>query len=210
MKNRRRKPNRLQRRSAGRAKKTTILLVVEGEKTEPNYFWGLKQNALADRYSLTVKEGPGGSPEAVVKEAIKQKRIATNDFDEVWCVLDVETPDKRDRLDDAVKLAGQNKIKPCLSNPSFEVWFLAHFEKRARAYQNCDKVIVQLNKHWQNHYQQDYQKGDDHLYRRLSPHTQKAIDNARWVRETHHQDKMNTADANSSTEVYRLVEKLLG
>ncbi|MCH9022221.1 MAG: RloB domain-containing protein [Planctomycetes bacterium] len=195
-----------------RPEKTTILIVGEGQETEPNYFDGLKrEDEVSDKFAVTVKKGHGISPEHVIREAIDHKKRAESRgeiFDVVWCVLDVEGPEKRDSLKKAVPLARQNHITLCLSNPCFEVWLLAHFEKRARAYNNCQMVIVQLNKHWMRVCNEDYQKNDENVYSRLAEHTQTAIVNAKWVREIHFKDRENIAECNSATEVYKLIDYL--
>ena len=127
----------------------------------------------------------------------------------MWCVLDVEGPDKRESLNAAVTLAKQEDIKLFLSNPCFEVWLLSHFVKWARSYQDCDAVIVDLSKKWRDHCGRDYVKNDERLYASICNLTSAAISNAQWVRENHHGDKASVADANSSTEVYQLVQHLL-
>jgi len=194
--------------------KTTILIIGEGQETEPNYFDGLKrEDKVVAKFTVTVKRGHGFSPEKVVKEAIEHKARAerrAETYDEVWCVIDAEGPEKRESLGQAAALAKENSIRLCLSNPSFEVWFLAHFEKTGKAFNDGDAVIVRLNKHWRKHHTQDYQKSDDRIYRRLCGRTQTAIANAQWVREDHFRHVADTADCNSSTEVYRLVGYLIG
>jgi len=202
----------LRRVSAKRPLKRTVLIVGEGRETEPNYFYGLKlEDAVAARSAVTVKRGPGFSPEQVVQKAIQLRDTAKRHgkvFDEVWCVLDVEGIEKRESLNNARDLAREAGITLCLSNPCFEVWFLAHFVKKARAYNDCDDVVSHLNKHWQKHFRQDYEKSDEAVYRRLRDWTEEAVENARWVREIHHQGIPDTAKCNSSTEVYRLVAHL--
>lgn len=194
--------------------KITILIVGEGQKTEPNYFRELKlEDDVTARFSVTVKKGHGRSPEQVIEEALRNKQRAENRgeyYDEVWCVLDVEGPDKRESLERAMAVARQNDITLCLSNPCFEVWLLAHFVRQSRAYNDCDSIIVQLNNHWQSLCGQNYRKNDEHIYSRVSSLTQTAIENAKQVREIDHRDNINTADANSSTEVYKLVSYLIG
>jgi len=193
--------------------KTTILIVGEGQQTEPNYFRELKlEDNVTAKFSLTIKKGHGRSPEGVIEEALKYKQQAENRseyYDEVWCVLDVEGPDKRESLEKAMAVAQQNDITLCLSNPCFEVWLLAHFVRQSRAYNDCDSVIVQLNSHWQKLCGQNYRKSDEHIYSRVSSLTITAIKNAKLVREIDHCDIINTADANSSTEVYKLVIYLI-
>jgi len=195
--------------------KTRVLVVGEGKETEPDYLNGLKrEDAVRRRFVIKVSKGRGKSPEETVKRAIDRQERATNreeDYDEVWCLVDVEeaTTERRDSLGRAVTTARQNNITLCLSNPSFEVWLLSHFEKKGRSYKNGDAVIVELNKHWQKHCRQDYRKNDERVYDRVADRTPIAISNAKWVRKNHHRDRADTVDANSSTEVYRLVEHLI-
>lgn len=194
--------------------KTTILIIGEGQKIEPNYFFELKlEDDVTARFSVTVKKGHGRSPEQVIEETLRHKQRAENRgeyYDEVWCVLDVEGSDKRESLERAMLVARQNDITLCLSNPCFEVWLLAHFVRQSRAYNDCDSVIVQLNNNWQRLCGQNYRKNDEHIYSWVSSLTQTAIENAKQVREIDHRDIINTADANSSTEVYKLVSYLIG
>ena len=196
------------RRGPPRSFKRTVLIVGEGRETEPNYFDGLKRETeVAARFSVTVKRGRGRSPESVIGEVLKHK--SQGDYDEVWCVLDVEGAQKRASLEKALRLAADNGITVCLSNPSFEAWFLAHFERTTAPFAGARAVIVRLSKHWQKEYRTKYDKSAQDLYSRLSNRTPTAIANARWGKEIHHKDRP-VADCNSSTEVYRLVRRLLG
>lgn len=204
---------RATRMPGGRSIKRTVLIVGEGRQTEPNYFREFRlESTVSERFSVTVKKGHGSSPEAVVAEALCYKEQAENRreyYDEVWCVLDVEGPGKRESLERAAIEAQRNGITLCLSNPCFEVWLLAHFVRESRAHNGCDSVIGRLHGHWRQLCGQDYRKNDKQVYARISALTESAIDNARLVRETDHRDIASTTDANSSTEVYRLVSYLL-
>lgn len=192
--------------------KRTVLIVGEGRQTEPNYFRGLgKSLPRSSAFAIKAKKGHGRSPEAVVKEAIDYRHGAEErglEYDEVWCMLDVERPSNRTSLNAAVALAEEEGITLCLSNPSFEVWLLSHFVKWARSYRDCDAVIVDLSRQWQKLCGRDYQKSDDRIYGTIGHLTRTAIENAQWVHQNHHAGK-SIADANSSTEVYRLVSRLL-
>ncbi len=202
-----------QRGSRGLPIRRTILIVGEGQKTEPIYFDGLKrEDAVAARFTITVKRGPGISPERVVEEAVKFKKQAADrsqDYDEVWCVMDTEGTEKRESLAKALRMAREHDIQVCLSNPAFEVWLLSHFERSAGFFLDGRGVIVKLNKHWQENFSVEYNKADDHLYRRIAGSTLTAIANAQWAREIHHREKKDMVDCNSSTQVYLLVKKLL-
>ncbi len=113
------------RRPPHRPLKTTVLLVCEGKKTERNYFDQLKrEDAICERFSIRVQRGKGGSPEAVAKYAVERKDNSNVEYDEVWCVMDVEDANQRASLDKALTILGKNNIEACLSNPAFEVWLL--------------------------------------------------------------------------------------
>ena len=147
----------------------------------------------------------------VVKQAVALAQQAKNqgeDYDEVWCILDVEAQHERD-FSEVIRFAQEQEIGLCLSNPVFEVWLLAHFERTARPFQDYDAVRTVLNKRWMKEFGQDYQKNDERIYERLRSRTDSAIDNGRWVLENHHKSERSLG-ANSSTEVYRLVGKLKG
>lgn len=198
-----------------RKEKKRVLIVGEGQKTEPYYFVALrKEEGVNNKFIVTVKPGPGFNQEMVVAEAIKQKNRAAarhEDFDEVYCVLDVEAADKREFLDKARRMAEGSNIVLCLSNPAFEVWFLLHFERRTRSHNDCNAVIEALNKHWRKQYKSDYDKGDASNYQRLLPHRDTALSNAESVMQHHQrlQPTACTADCNVSTDVHRLVKYLM-
>jgi hypothetical protein len=198
------------RKTKIRLSKTTVLIQGEEKETEPNYFNGLRKDGqISKQFKVTVKKGPGYSAINIIRKAIKHIRRAKSrgeDYDEVWCVLDVESPSRRKSLNDALELAEANDITTCLSNPCFEVWFLSHFERKATAYPNCSAVVRKLDKYWHNN---NFQKGDKNTYERLASKTGKAINYAMWIREKHHGLSKHTADCNSSTDVYKLVQYLV-
>jgi len=187
--------------------KKTVLIVCEGQETEPNYFRGLKKNArVSSAYRVVVKKGIGFSATAAVKKAIELKK--QGDYDLTYCVVDVEGPHRRQAdLRKTLALARSNNIRAILSNPSFEVWFLAHFERTCRSFKDANAVIVVLNSHWQKHWHQEYRKSDEQIYRRLADRTTTAITNAKAVREKDHGNRP-VKDCNSSTEVDKLVRLL--
>ncbi len=197
-----------------RKEKTTILLVCEGEKTEPNYFHALKlEDDVVRAFAVTVKKGKGGSRLAIVKNAKKRKGSLREPPDETWCVMDVEalqSSESRTDFRDAIKLAKANDIILCLSNPAFEVWPLAHFKRTSKHFKDCDAVITELNKHWKKHFGKPYEKAADSIYKKLSSRTPTAVTHAKDVLRSDHEECSEVAKCNSSTEVHLLVEKLLG
>jgi len=208
--------NKVRRVPLGYSRKSRILIVGEGQETEPNYFYGLKQeDEVRARFAVTVKPGPGLSPVRIVECALAhvqraQARSDEDRYDEVWCVLDVEGPSKRGLLQQAVGLAREHGIQLCLSNPCFEVWLLSHFTRLARAFHDGPAAEKALSQHWRQRFGSDYHKADERIYDRLRPFRDTALDNARFIRERSHRQDRPLAECNSATEVYRLVSHLLG
>ena len=74
--------------------KTTVLIVCEGKETERNYFDQLKRDEpTRQNFSITVKRGKGGSRQQIAQFAVDRKNDVDADYDQVWCVMDVESPE---------------------------------------------------------------------------------------------------------------------
>ncbi|HBF80999.1 MAG TPA: hypothetical protein DD420_14035 [Streptomyces sp.] len=83
--------------------------------------------------------GEHGEPKSVVRAAIEHKKRAAHspqdrwtEYDQVWCVIDVEAPTPHSSLSDALRLAERHGIEVALTNPCFELWILLH-SRRCRA-----------------------------------------------------------------------------
>ena len=186
----------------------TILILCEGKQTEPNYFRSLRKAIRGNkRFSVTVM-GIGKDLETVIERAIKEKKKEL--FDEIWVVADIENKQEQKSVKDAIRSVEKKVIALSLSNPCFEVWVLAHYERPTKFCANCDRVIRLIR---QNHLP-DYDKTDENLYETLASRTDTAITN---TQEGIAEVKRNTGDAtvatwklSPSTEVYKLVGRLLG
>jgi len=140
------------RRGPSRQPKTRILIVCEGRVTEPLYFKAFKQQARNQRVHLTVAKETG-VPLTVVQVAVKlrreaevkakQQRDVNHLWDEVWGVFDV---DDHPNLQQAVSLALSEGISLAISNPSFELWALLHFQDQ-RAHVTPQQVRTLLRVH---------------------------------------------------------------
>jgi len=122
----------LRRRAAFRDPLPLVLVVCEGEATEPDYINGFRLAQGANTVNVHV-HSPGGDPKMLVESAVamrdsaaaeaKRRRDANLAYDEVWCVFDV---DGHARVDAARALAASAGIRLAVSNPCFELWLLLH------------------------------------------------------------------------------------
>ncbi len=204
---------RPQRSLNPRPRKRGLLIQCEGQKTEPNYLDGLCK-ACGIRHHLNVKVNPGKGQNAVVTVTAaiaegNRKLLGEKIYDETWCVLDVEHAAHEAKLTEALALARAKNIRMFLSNPSFEVWLIAHFQRLTRDFADGGAAEAYLNTLWQKHFRSDYEKGDPDLYAKLADKVSDALKNAEWGLESFH-GAASCRDANASTEVYQLVDELLG
>lgn len=203
---------RPQRPSNPRPRKRSLLIQCEGSKTEPNYLEELCK-ACGVRQRLEVKVRPGKSQNArvTVEAAITErsrKRQGECHYDAVCCVLDVEHAAHEASLSEAVTLAQKHSVRLFLSNPSFEVWLVAHFERVKRDFADGGAAEAHLNTHWRKHFGCDYDKGDPKLYAKLADKVGDALENAQWTLEVFHENAPSRS-ANAATEVYLLVQERL-
>lgn len=124
-----------------------ILVVAEGEKTEPQYFEGLAAhlNAQAVQVISLRSIGLGRDPLRVVREALSRRQTeeANGDpYDSVWCVVDV---DQHATLESACSYAKRHKLDIAVSSPCFEIWLLWHFQDHA-AWITADTLSAKLKK----------------------------------------------------------------
>ena len=193
----------------------SILIVCEGKETEPRYF-----RSFREMYKLELVEieiiGEGAAPITVVDRAIeiqkereKEAKNASKEgifnkpkFDEVWCVFDREGNHQSPSFHPAVNKALANKLKLAISNPSFEFWFIIHFEQTTKPFQNADDVIAYLKK---NHLP-DYEKNSE-VCNKIFHLTDTAINYSELIIKNH-QGNSSELYPSPSTEVHLLIKKL--
>jgi len=111
-----------------------ILVVTEGTKTEPVYVEGLGRYLRSAGATAIVKTASvGKDPLKVVQKCVEQRDDAASkekSYDECECIVDV---DEHKSLDDAIDLAGRERITLLISNLKFEVWLRWHAEDRRSA-----------------------------------------------------------------------------
>ena len=190
-----------------------ILIVTEGEKTEPNYF----RKFQVDHNSLFIYEveckGLGKNTLNVVDEAIRLSKSRTTSYDSVWAVFDRDSF-SANNFNSAIKKAEDNGINAAWSNEAFELWFLYHFQNRKTAmsrydYEKAISDAVNNSKMWKSKKAYKYAKCSEENYSIMPQYgnQEQAIKYA----EKQHSLCTDTryADHNPCTTVYKLVKQLL-
>ena len=193
------------RRSPSRDAKI-VIISCEGCKTEPGYFreiakrWGIRTQVIV------LPAPKGNNPINVLEAAIEEReKKKYEDFDEnhdeVWCVFDREgIHHKPSTFDQTLDRARSKKIniECAVSVPCFEFWYLLHFKRTARGFNDKNEIARVLKEYLPEH--NDPQKAVEHL----EPRTEEAIENAQWVRK----DNARGNRDRPSTDVDKLIVSL--
>ena len=104
----------------------TVLVVCGGEKTESDYIDALKltneiRNSTVIK-SIDISNQFGVDPDSLVDTAISK----LGEYDEVWCMFDIEDPIPHPSAQRAIARANKNNIRLAISNPCFELWLILH------------------------------------------------------------------------------------
>jgi hypothetical protein len=178
-----------------------ILIVCEGEKTEPNYFRAFPKHSEVD-----VFVDPAGMVAySVVQKAIMLKDKAENNGDKyhkVWCVFDRDS-NPRQNFNRAMQLAKSNDIDVAYSVEAFELWYLLHFELYSTGISRA-----QYAEKLEGYLGSEYKKNSLDMYKLLHKNQKRAIKFAETLLAGHDNNITNIYDNNPSTTVHLLVIEL--
>jgi RloB-like protein len=198
-----RRNDSLRRRRPVREVKRRILIVCEGEVTEPNYFNDLRHQT---RSLVELRIEPGGTPKALVEQAVEAKRAAEKaakrgkdenlKYDVAWCVFDV---DEHPFVAEARQQASDNGIRIAVSNPCFELWALLHFQDQHAHIERHE--VQRLCRHYMPRY--DKRLPCETLLAVYHEAVRRSVELERW------QHTRGTDGGNPSTGVHKLTEQIM-
>lgn len=171
-----------------RSQRRTLLVVTNGERTERDYFDGLKREPWIT-VTLRTKIERGTAKDV----AVRAVRVREDDeYDEVWAVADVD----EENVYPAIQCATEGRIAIALSVPSFEVWLILHISEKIPGFNNAEQAGAYLRSlipTWDKRKLRfsDFRDG-----------IKQAIDRAKRLGDP--------PEANPSTAVWRLIEHAAG
>lgn len=160
------------RKEAVRNIRQYILIVCEGEKTEPNYFEGFKQDlpkGVLESNRIDV-EGEGKNTLSLIDEIIRfrarRERALSRKFDQTWAVFDRDSFPAQNFNNAIFKAAGIDPVIHCAwTNEAFELWYCLHFYYVQHAMPRADykkRISEELTKRMGKPFV--YQKNDSRMY----------------------------------------------
>jgi len=204
-----RESKRLERKKAKRSAYEKVLIVCEGEKTEPNYFNELIQFYELNTANVAVDGTSGSSPRSVYERAVKlsdNEAKKGDPYDRVYCVFD---KDKHETYNETLKKISNKKPKGkfyyAVSIPCFEYWLLLHFKYTTSPYAAIPgssvghAALKDLKKHMP-----EYEKGSNNNFVKLINKLDFAKENAAKSMN----DAINNSTDNPSTNIHILIEYL--
>jgi hypothetical protein len=203
------------RRVGKRKPKQSVLIVCEGDKTEPNYFKRLGEKlGILGRNSVEVEidiepSNHASAPRSVVTKAndLKKQRAESEsqivrEYDKVYCVIDVEIP-QHATLKEAIEMARQaGGIDVILSNPCFEYWLRLHYGHTGSSY-NCNNAVWKDLKRFCKGYDKGIVKDEWFCTDKINS----AIRNAKNVLKQHGVNA-DLVTCNPATDVHKVVEHM--
>jgi len=166
--------------------------VVSSGHTEDAYLRGFARFLGNRSIDLNLKVCPE-APARIVEYAQRLADHLDDDFDETWCVVDVDNYDIRT----GARRASELKVELVVSNPCFELWLLLHFEACTCHLAKCKDVERMVRKHVPT-----YQKAKL-LFADFENGLADACERARYL------ERDGGAYPNPSTGVWRLAERIM-
>ena len=210
-KRRKRKAKNFERAIEWRNSNELVLIVCEGEKTEPNYLRGLQRALRISNATINILDTDHGTdPVSVLNAAIEEFEKDASLYDRVYCVFDRDGHANYVEALNLAKnhaLAKRNVLFVANSVPCFEIWLLLHFKYTAQAYVKagnkspCDCLVSDLKRVG---LLPNYEKNHRGIYELVSAKTDVAVRHARML------DKYNReiGSDNPSTKMHDLVTYL--
>jgi len=208
------------RRNANRKPYDHVLIVCEGEKTEPFYFEEMRVYLDLDSANIKIDGSCDSSPKSVLEYAqdlFNKERTKDGNYDRVFCVFD---KDQHETFDYALNKIGSVNVElknegyseddvfiAIRSIPAFEYWFLLHFIPSTKPYSSVgtksvgNQVIDDLKVYLPN-----YEKKHKGFYKYSIDNN--LIDGAKAHSKRIFEQSLHTGDINPSTNVHELVEYL--
>ncbi|WP_348305145.1 RloB family protein [Methanothrix sp.] len=191
------------RKSNFRDPKKVVILVCQGAETEPVYFNNFRKKEC--EIAIHIHREAGKDPIKIINTAkyLKNDQYEGALIERIFCIYDVDNTLER-TLRKCEKIANENGLKTCVSNPCFEIWFLLHFFYSTKNYNSYDEVKEALIR-----YIPEYAKNRD-IFSQLQPNQQKAIANAKLLEEHHRnvREDPSICGCNPSTQVVHIIEYL--
>ena len=191
-----------QRKVAMRKPYDRVLIVCEGEKTEPSYFMELREYYGLHTANIEITGECGSSPTTILakaKELFNKAKQDGNPFDRVYCIFDKDEHTTYEQtILEIENITPKGVFFSITSVPCFEYWILLHFTY------SCKPFTSSGNKSELKNFYPDYEKNKEGIFIDLIDKLDTAIAYAKQISKSN----QKTVTDNPSTSIGELVEYL--
>ena len=188
-----------------RKRKSIVVIACEGNnETETNYFKNFSNRNCIIKFSTGRHTDPLGMVNDLINY-IKKEDIKTEYGDKMYLLMDTDVnQNKQKQIDEVKKICVQNDIELITSTPTFEYWYILHYQYTTKNYRDSKHVKTELKSLISG-----YSESLD-IYPIIKDKTDTAIKNSKKV-EKYQASSGNSIDsdnANPHSSVYKVVEEL--
>lgn len=188
-----------------KSRKPVIAIGCEGKnKTETTYFKNFSSREYMIRFSTGRHTDPIGMANDLV-DFIKIEDIKKEYDDKIYLLLDTDiNENKQEQIDKAKKICKKNGIELITSTPTFEYWYILHFENTTKKFTSSKQVKSYLKTKIHNYSE------SMNIYPLIKEKTNEAIKNAENIEKyyTNNGQEIDSEGANPHTSAYKIVEQL--
>ncbi|MFF7022591.1 RloB domain-containing protein [Streptomyces klenkii] len=126
----------------GRRARDRLLVVCGAKATEKDYLLGLVDHVANPAVTVRIRTKSCSPAQLITYAAGERDRIG-DDFDQVWCVFDVD----HFEVACAIDRARREGIRVAVSNPCFELWLILHFSGHTAPVRTYRELLPYLKRH---------------------------------------------------------------
>lgn len=193
-------PSKYARKKDYLSTRKTFVIAVEGQKDEVTYFEHLKTITTKNIQILIAQDAknyssaPSGGVFRLEKYIQSMGTEFNTEIDEAWLVADVDRYQKQGNLQNAIKDCNEKGYSFAISNPSFDLWLVFHFERPS---------LTENRAYYKRRWKAFIQKKEPQNLGCMPPLVASAIERAK------NQDPGGRWPQTTGTHVYKLVERLI-
>lgn len=186
-------------------KKKNPLIVIGaegGNKTEKIYFSNFKERTLRIQFSTGNKTDPEGMLEDLLKY-IQNEDIKSEDECTIFLVIDTDLDPKRiEKIKKIKPICDKNNIILITSSPTFEIWYLMHYDKNIKIFTSSLEVKKSMVKHIPKYTE------SMNVFPKIIDKLDKAYKQAQKIEMLAEKEKEDKIDTNPHTDVYKIIDKI--
>ena len=189
-----------------RERKSIVVIGCEGKnKTEKIYLRNYSSRKCILKFSTGNATDPVGMAEDLIR-FIKNEDINKKYGDKIYLLIDMDVNQhKQQQVMQAKKMCDEYGIEIIISNPTFELWYILHFEYTTKTYQSSQEVKKDVKTKIR-----DYTESMN-VFPIIKKQTMLAIENSKSLEKYQEENGQYIFNENCKTYtgIYKVVEELI-